>query len=184
MFLTARALYTDTSRAEMSDVHSEESVMKHGYYAEHEMPVSLTDPSHATSTRGAFEASGSVSGSSAAAAAADQAESPVAPDHGPYRLSDSGHVRSLSETLASPFGLTFANDPSSEQGEATRLSLPPRRPSDQVSSPPVSPPTAGDTAGDTQAEDYLAARPDVVSPVLRESDESGEVMEKKGFAHT
>ena len=86
-------------------------------------------------------------------------------------------MRSLSETLAGPMGLTYAEGQTSEQSEPSRPELAARRQSDQISEPPVSPPTSGDFP----AEDYLAARSGVVSPVMRKSvfHESEEDMEKK-----
>lgn len=165
-------LFADNSLAELSDTHSDEYI-RHSYFAQHGRSLS---PSHPA---GGLEANSTVSGSSGAAAAApaEQAESPVAPNHGPYRASDPGHMRSLSETLAGPMAHTYAEGQSSEQGESSRPELATRRQSDQISEPPVSPPTSGDFPG----EDYLTARSGVVSPVMRKSvfHESEEDMQKK-----
>jgi hypothetical protein len=177
----------DTSRAEMSsDVHSED--FRHdrtSYYAEHGRSVSPPDPSHGSVVMGLVEAAdSSVSGSSAAAAAAvagDQTESPVARDQFPYRRSDSTHMRSVSETLAGPQGLVYAQNMHPEQGVASRSSVAANRQSDQISEGPVSPPTSPPTSGDFQGEDYLTAKSMVVSPTMRKSafQESEDDMEKK-----
>ena len=87
----------------------------------------------------------------------------------------------MSETLADPQDLTYAQNMHPEQGEASNSSVAAKRQSEQISEAPVSPPTSPPTSGDFQGEDYLTAKSIVVSPTMRKSafQESEEDMEKK-----
>lgn len=138
----------------------------------------FSNPSYSSfSAQGAEANSTSLGSSTAAAAAANQEESPVAPD---YLGLGSGHIRSLSETLAASKTQPASESQDQESGSASRPAPAMRRESDQISEAPISPPTMGDFPG----EDYITARTAmetaIVSPMRKSVfHESEEDMEKK-----
>jgi len=151
----------------------------HERHASLARPGSLSNPSHSsftgfggnattTAAEGLVEAPAGV----VIPVETSQTESPV-----DYRLSDPGHMRSLSETLASTTAVEAPDGQRREREEDRKAAIAARRQSDQVSETPVSPPTTGDVPG----EDYLTARAALVSPVVKQSvfRESEEDMEKK-----
>jgi hypothetical protein len=151
----------------------------HERHASLARPGSLSNPSHSsftgfggnattTAAEGLVEAPAGV----VIPVETSQTESPV-----DYRLSDPGHMRSLSETLASTTAVEAPDGQRREREEDRKAAIAARRQSDQVSETPVSPPTTGDVPG----EDYLTARAALISPVVKQSvfRESEEDIEKK-----